>query len=178
MPALSPCHKLRNKGFKLHTNVVHVHLLSKWINRRSEFDKHFSIKLQPRAYIGNVEFTIIESYHGQKLYYHLINLLNFKWHYNMIILVNRTLIIYISAWWRIWCQGLLFFSSLSSHYLASPSVQHLQLTITIKNIQIKVHIYIYLDLPTASVDNSTGLELTVKIIGKLIVLTKKCLWKS
>ena len=141
-------------------------------NRRSESNKHFSIKLKPRAFLRNVEFTIIESYHGQKLYYHLINLLNFNWHYNMIILVNRTLIIYVSAWWRICCQGLLCFSiiSLSSFAFcsASSAFDPLIKTITIKNIQIKVHIYIYLDLPAVGVD-SRGLELTVKIFGEWIV---------
>ena len=92
-----------------------------------------------------MEFTIIESYHGQKLYYHWINLLNFNWHYNMIILVNRTLIIYVSAWWRICCQGLLCFSiiSLSSFAFcsASSAFDPLIKTITIKNIQIKMTVF-------------------------------------
>ena len=45
-----------------------------------ESNKHFSIKLKPKANLGYVEFAIMESDHGQKLYYQLINLLYFKEH--------------------------------------------------------------------------------------------------
>ena len=77
--ALSPRHKLRNVGFKLLTNVVHVHLLLKWIKQTvSESNKHFIIKLKLKANLRHVEFTVIDSDHGQKLYYKLINLLKFK----------------------------------------------------------------------------------------------------
>ena len=45
-----------------------------------ESNKHFSIKLKPKANLGYVEFAIMESDHSQKLYYQLINLLYFKEH--------------------------------------------------------------------------------------------------
>ena len=66
-------------------------------NRRSESNKHFSIKLKPKANLGYVEFAIMESDHGQKLYYQLINLLYFKEHYYIIILETVNINIYVSA---------------------------------------------------------------------------------
>ena len=172
VPALSPCHQLRNKGFQLHTNVVH--LLSKWITQKVWVQQTFYYKTdtQSLSWKCGIYNNRIISWSKTLLPLHWINLLNFNWHYNMIILVNRTLIIYVSAWWRICCQGLLCFSiiSLSSFAFcsASSAFDPLIKTITIKNIQIKVHIYIYLDLPAARVD-SRGLELTVKIFGEWIV---------
>ena len=66
-------------------------------NRRSESNKHFSIKLKPKANLGYVEFAIMESDHSQKLYYQLINLLYFKEHYYIIILETVNINIYVSA---------------------------------------------------------------------------------
>ena len=66
-------------------------------NRRTESNKHFSIKLKPKANLGYVEFAIMESDHGQKLYYQLINLLYFKEHYYIIILETVNINIYVSA---------------------------------------------------------------------------------